>query len=85
MLSILPIKGGKVRAIPGIIGDGGKYVSRGYVLYVDERRRLTYSGKRERNGTVMDARRKTSALPRIGRHFRYCRQGQQQEIKRHRG
>lgn len=35
-LSILPVKGGKERAIPGIIGKGAKYVSTGYVLYVDQ-------------------------------------------------
>ncbi len=35
-LSILPIDGGKAKAIPGIIGDGAKYVSPGYILYVDE-------------------------------------------------
>ncbi len=34
-LSILPVEGGKERPIPGVIGEGAKYVSTGYVLYVD--------------------------------------------------
>ncbi|HXF12429.1 MAG TPA: hypothetical protein VN517_04710 [Terriglobales bacterium] len=35
-LSVLPIEGGKARAIPGIVGNEAKYVSPDYILYVDE-------------------------------------------------
>lgn len=36
-LSILPIEGGAPKIIPAIRGDGAKYLSIGYILYVDER------------------------------------------------